>query len=78
MRAGKNAGVDDDCSDSPKHASDQFIDYIVSLFNSMLSHGCVPSIQNQIRFLIYILNIVMVISMPNKDYRHHHRHHLGQ
>ena len=43
MRAGKNVGVDDICSDSLKHVSDQFIDYIVSLFNSILSHGCVPS-----------------------------------
>ena len=25
-----------------------------------------------------ILNTVIVISMTNKDYKHHHRHHLGQ
>ena len=42
--AGKS--VDDICSDNLKHATDRFIDYIVSLFNSILSHRCVP-----IRFL---------------------------
>ena len=35
-------GVDDICSDNLKHATDRFIDYIVSLFNTILSHGCVP------------------------------------
>ena len=40
--AGKSDGVDDICSDNLKHATDRFIDYIVSLFNSILSHGCVP------------------------------------
>ena len=42
--AGKSDGVDDICSDNLKHATDIFIDYtcIVSLFNSILSHGCVP------------------------------------
>ena len=40
--AGKSDGVDDICSDNIKHATDRFIDYIVSLFNSILSHGCVP------------------------------------
>ena len=37
--AGKSDGVDDICSDNLKHATDRFIDYIVSLFNSILSHG---------------------------------------
>ena len=41
--AGKSDGVDDICSDNLKHATDRFIDYIVSLFNSILSHGCVPN-----------------------------------
>ena len=40
--AGKSDGVDDICSDNLKHATDRFIDNIVSLFNSILSHGCVP------------------------------------
>ena len=40
--AGKSDGVDDICSDNLKHATDRFIDYIVSLFNSILSPGCVP------------------------------------
>ena len=40
--AGKSDGVDDICSDNLKHATVRFIDYIVSLFNSILSHGCVP------------------------------------
>ena len=40
--AGKSNGVDDICSDNLRHATDRFIDYIVSLFNSILSHGCVP------------------------------------
>ena len=40
--AGKSDGVDDICSDNLKHVTDRFIDYIVSLFNSILSHGCVP------------------------------------
>ena len=39
--AGKSDGVDGICSDNLKHATDRFIDYIVSLFNSILSHGCV-------------------------------------
>ena len=38
--AGKS-GVDAICSDNLRHATDRFIDYIVSLFNSILSHGCV-------------------------------------
>ena len=42
--AGKSDGVDDICSDNLKRATDRFIDYIVSLFNSILSHGCVPII----------------------------------
>ena len=42
MCAGKSDGVDDICSDNLMHAADRFIDYIVSLFNSILSHGCVP------------------------------------
>ena len=25
-----------------------------------------------------IFNTIMVISLPNTDYKHHHRHHLGQ
>ena len=41
--AGKSDSVNDICSDILKHASDRFIDYIVSLFNSILSHGCVHS-----------------------------------
>ena len=41
--ADKSDGVDDNCSDNLKHATDRFIDYIVSLFNSILSHGCVPT-----------------------------------
>ena len=40
--AGKSDGVDDIFSDNLKHATDIFIDYIVSLFISILSHGCVP------------------------------------
>ena len=40
--ASKSDRVDDICSDNLKHATDRFIDYIVSLFNSILSHGCVP------------------------------------
>ena len=40
--ASKSDGVDDTCSDNLKHATDIFIDYIVSLFNSILSRGCVP------------------------------------
>ena len=47
--AGKSDGVDDMCSDNLKHATDRFIDYIVSLFNSILSHGlygyCITCIQ---------------------------------
>ena len=39
--AGKSDGVNDICSDNLKHATDRFIDYIVSLFNSILSHGCI-------------------------------------
>ena len=41
MCAGKSDGVDDICFDNLKHATDRFIDYIVSLFNSILSHGCI-------------------------------------
>ena len=41
MCAGKSDGVDDICADNLKHVSDRFIDYIVSLFNSILSHRCV-------------------------------------
>ena len=40
--AGKSDGVDDILFDNHKHATDRFIDYIVSSFNSTLSHGCVP------------------------------------
>ena len=40
--AGKSDRVDDICSDNLKHAIDRFIDYIVSLFHSILSHGSVP------------------------------------
>ena len=29
------------CSDNLKHTTDRFIDYSVSLFNSILWHGCV-------------------------------------
>ena len=39
--AGKSDGVDDICSDNLKHTTDRFIDYSVSLFNSILWHGCV-------------------------------------
>ena len=42
VNAGKSDGVDDICSNNLQHATDRFIDYIVSLFNSRLSHGCVP------------------------------------
>ena len=44
----KSDGVDDICSDNLKHATDRFIDYIVSLFNSILTHRCVL-----INFLFY-------------------------
>ena len=37
--AGKSDGVDDIFSDNLNHTTDRFI---VSLFNSILSHGCVP------------------------------------
>ena len=40
--AGKSDVVNGICSDHLKHATDRFIDYIVSLFNSILSHRCVP------------------------------------
>ena len=40
--AGKSDGVDDICSDNIKHATNIFMNFIVSLFNSILSHGCVP------------------------------------
>ena len=39
---GKSDEVDAIFADNLKHATDRFIDYIVSLFNSILSHGCVP------------------------------------
>ena len=38
----KRDGTDDICSDKLNHATDRFIDYVVPLFNSILSHGCVP------------------------------------
>ena len=40
--AGKSDGVVDIFSDNLKRATDRFIDYIVSLFNSILSYECVP------------------------------------
>ena len=40
--AGKSDGVDDICSDNLMHPTGRFIDYIVSLFNSILSNGYVP------------------------------------
>ena len=40
--AGKSDGVYDICSNNLKHATDRFIDYIVSFLNNILSHGCVP------------------------------------
>ena len=43
--AGKSNRADYICSDNLKHATDIFIDYIVSLFNSILSHGCVCTYQ---------------------------------
>ena len=39
--AGNSDRVDVICSDNLERATDRFIDYIVSLFNSILSHGCV-------------------------------------
>ena len=39
--AGKSDEVEDICSDNLKRAADRFIDYIVFLFNSILSLGCV-------------------------------------
>ena len=39
---GKSDGVDAICSDNLRHTTDRCIYYIVSLFNSILSHGCVP------------------------------------
>ena len=40
--ASKSDRVDGICSNNLKHATDRFIDYIVSLFNSILSYGGVP------------------------------------
>ena len=42
LGAGKSNGVDDICSDNLEHATDRFIYCTVSLFNSILLHGCVP------------------------------------
>ena len=40
--AGKSDGVDDICSDNLKHASDRFIDYIVSWMCTFLSSTIIP------------------------------------
>ena len=42
MRASKVDGVDPIYSDNLKHATERCIQYIVFLFNSILSHGCIP------------------------------------
>ena len=42
LYTGQSDGVDDISSDNLKHVTDRRIDYIIPLFNSILSHGCVP------------------------------------
>ena len=59
--AGKSDGVDDICSDNLKHATDRFIDYIVSLFNSILSHGCGP--------ISFLSSTIIPIPIPLKTPR---------
>ena len=42
MQSGKSDGVDDLYSDNLKNTSHHFIECIMYLFNSIMSHGCIP------------------------------------
>ena len=42
LQSGKSDGVDDKYSDNLKNASHNFIECIMYLFNSIMSHGCIP------------------------------------
>ena len=42
LQSGKSDGVDDIYSDNLKNASHHFIECIMYLFNSIMSHGCIP------------------------------------
>ena len=42
LQSGKSDGVYDIYSDNLKNASHHFIECIMYLFNSIMSHGCIP------------------------------------
>ena len=42
LHLGKADGVDPISSDNLKHASRLFVQYVMYLFNSIMSHGCIP------------------------------------